>query len=87
MVVLPECPPEKVQVVLSRLNSFEIDFEGNVSAISASLGWVHYRAPETAEEVIRRADEALYQQKVAVSTPTPPTLGHKYGKPSPIRAH
>jgi diguanylate cyclase (GGDEF)-like protein len=85
MVVLPECPQENVQVVLSRLAPFEIDFGGNRIPISASLGWAQYRSPETAEEVIRRADEALYQQKRALSAPTPSTRGKKYGKPSSIR--
>jgi diguanylate cyclase (GGDEF)-like protein len=85
MVVLPECPPENVQIVLSRLASFEIDFGGNRIPISASAGWAQYRSPESAEEVIRRADEALYQQKVALSGPTPATRGYKYGKPSSIR--
>lgn len=67
MVVLPECPPENVQVVLARLASFEIDFEGSLIPVSASLGWAQYRSPETAKELIRRADEALYQEKMARS--------------------
>ena len=67
MVVLPECPPENVKVVLARLASFEIDFGGNRIPVSASLGWAQYRSPETAEDLIRRADEALYQEKIARS--------------------
>jgi diguanylate cyclase (GGDEF)-like protein len=82
MVVLPECPPEKVQIVLSRLLPFDINFEGSRILIFASHGWAQYHSPETAEEVIGRADAALYQHKHAL----PLARGHKYSQPHPIRA-
>jgi len=85
MVVLPECPPEKVQTVLSRVVPFEIELAGNRIPIAASRGFAQYRPPESAEEVMRRADAALYQQKVAILKPV---RGHKYGQPkagSPAR--
>jgi diguanylate cyclase (GGDEF)-like protein len=79
MVVLPECPPEKVQTVLSRVVPFEIEIAGSRIPIAASRGFAQYQSPETAEEVMRRADAALYQQKVAILKPI---RGHKYGQPS-----
>ena len=82
MVVLPECPPDKVQIVLSRLVPFGINVDGNRISICASHGWAQYRSPETAEEVVRRADAALYQHKHAL----PLTRGHKYSQPRPILA-
>jgi diguanylate cyclase (GGDEF)-like protein len=85
MVVLPECPPEKVQRVLSRVVPFEIELAGNRIPIAASRGFAQYQPPESAEEVMRRADAALYQQKVAILKPV---RGHKYGQPkagSPAR--
>jgi diguanylate cyclase (GGDEF)-like protein len=82
MVVLGECPPENVQVVLSRLAPFEMDLGGNSVHVSASQGWAQYRSQETAEEVIGRADAALYEQKLALSAPT---RGHKYRQPTPIQ--
>ena len=85
MVVLPECPPENVQTVLSRVVPFEIELAGNRIPIAASRGFAQYQPPETAEEIMRRADAALYQQKVAILKPV---RGHKYGQPkagSPAR--
>jgi diguanylate cyclase (GGDEF)-like protein len=71
LAVLPECPPEQVGVVLSRLAPFEIDLGGQKALVSSSSGWVQYEAGETAEQLIARADEALYAQKVArYSRPT-----------------
>ncbi len=85
MVVLPECPPEHVQTVLSRVVPFEIEVAGDRIPIAASRGFAQYQLPETAEEIVRRADAALYQQKVAILKPV---RGHKYGQPqaeSPAR--
>ena len=84
MIVLPECPPEKVQTVLSRLVAFEIEFEGTRIPISASQGWVRYQAPETAEGIIKRADAALYQQKAALSASL---RGYEYGQPDRVLAN
>ncbi len=63
MLVLPECPPEKVQLVLSRLTPFEIEFDGEKIHVSSSRGWARYHVSETPEQLIVRADAALYEQK------------------------
>jgi diguanylate cyclase (GGDEF)-like protein len=63
LVILPECPPEKVDVVLSRLTDFEIEMGQDRIPVSSSRGWAQYEAANTAEELIRRADEALYAHK------------------------
>jgi GGDEF domain-containing protein len=63
LVILPECPPEKVEVVLSRLKDFEIEIGQDKIPVSSSRGWAQYEAADTAEELIRRADEALYAHK------------------------
>jgi diguanylate cyclase (GGDEF)-like protein len=65
LVVLPDCPPEKVQVVLSRLSPFEIDFDGKTISLTASHGWIQYQPPETLDHLIQRADTALYENKEA----------------------
>jgi two-component system cell cycle response regulator len=63
LVILPECPPERVHLVLSRLAPFEADYDGKVIAVSSSRGWVQYQPGETPEQFIKRADEALYKEK------------------------
>jgi diguanylate cyclase (GGDEF)-like protein len=63
LLVLPECPPENVQLVLSRLTPFEIACDGKKIPVSSSRGWAQYHPSETPEQFIGRADEALYEQK------------------------
>jgi diguanylate cyclase (GGDEF)-like protein len=63
LLVLTECPPEKVPLVLSRLAPFGMDCEGKKIYVSSSHGWAQYHPSETPEQLIARADEALYRQK------------------------
>lgn len=63
LVILPECPPEKVGVVLTRLTDFEIETGEDRIPVSSSHGWARYELADTAEELIKRADEALYANK------------------------
>jgi len=63
LVILPECPPEKMAAVLSRLSDFEIEIGQDRVPVSGSRGWAQYEAGDSAEELIRRADEALYAHK------------------------
>ncbi len=63
MVILPECSQEKVQLILSRLADFKIMVEGETVPVSSSRGWAQYQRSETAEELLRRGDKALYADK------------------------
>lgn len=65
VVLLPECPPEDVQHVLSRLSALEVEFETKVVSFSFSAGWTNYKHGETPEELLQRADHALYAEKQA----------------------
>jgi len=63
LVILPDCPPEMMDVVLSRLKNFEIEMGLDRIPVSSSRGWAQYEAADSAEELMRRADEALYAHK------------------------
>jgi two-component system cell cycle response regulator len=63
LVILPECTPADVQIVLSRLKSFEVDCDGKKVTVSSSRGWAQYRSTETPEQLMKRADRALYEEK------------------------
>lgn len=63
LVILPECPPEKVDVVLPRLTNFEIEMGEDRISVSSTHGWARYELADTAEELIKRADEAFYANK------------------------
>jgi diguanylate cyclase (GGDEF)-like protein len=65
MVLLPECRADEVKHVLNRLEGLEVDFEGSKIPVKFSRGWTDYKPGETAEELLRRGDEALYENKRA----------------------
>jgi diguanylate cyclase (GGDEF)-like protein len=65
MVLLPECRADEVKHVLNRLEGLEVDFEGSKIPVKFSRGWTDYKPGETAEELLRRGDDALYENKRA----------------------
>jgi len=63
LALLPECNPGDVQYVLKRLEGVQTEI-GKVSMkISFSAGWADYISGESPEDLLRRADEALYANK------------------------
>lgn len=65
LVLLPECKAEEVRHVLSRLSGLSVACNGEPVALSFSAGWTNFKAGESAEEFLKRADEALYANKRA----------------------
>jgi diguanylate cyclase (GGDEF)-like protein len=65
LVILPECPRDKVDVILSRIGTLEIEFHREKISVCYSTGRAHYQYSDTAEALLGRADEALYAQKAA----------------------
>lgn len=65
MVVLPECQPQQVEGLLERLGPVEYDFEGEKVSVTFAAGWAGYQRNETPEQIVERADQALYAQKRA----------------------
>ncbi len=63
LVLLPECPPDKIKLVLSRLGPIEMEFNGTRISISSSKGYAQFQQGETVEELIERADQKLYAAK------------------------
>lgn len=62
-VLLPKCTPGQVQTILSRLSPIEIEIDGKKISCAFSAGWTEYRAGEAPEQLLQRADHALYAQK------------------------
>jgi len=65
LVLLPECKPEGVRQVLSRLAGLQVECKGHLVEVSFSAGWTNFTPGESAEELVRRADDALYANKRA----------------------
>lgn len=65
LVLLPECTSQQLQLVLGRLGSLEVNWQGQEIPITFSAGWKQYELGERPEEMLARADEALYTRKRA----------------------
>ncbi|HTR47208.1 MAG TPA: GGDEF domain-containing protein [Verrucomicrobiae bacterium] len=65
MALLPECRTDEVRHVINRIEGLQIEFEGTKISCRFSRGWTDYRPGETADELMKRADEALYANKRA----------------------
>jgi GGDEF domain-containing protein len=63
LIILPECGNADVSRPLQRLRSCSVGYEHHTIAVKFSVGWVEWRPGESATEILRRADEALYKQK------------------------
>jgi diguanylate cyclase (GGDEF)-like protein len=65
LLLLPECPPEQVPMLLARLRPCEVNFKGTRLPVEFSSGLASYAVPERVEELLERADKALYNDKRA----------------------
>jgi diguanylate cyclase (GGDEF)-like protein len=65
MALLPECRSEEVRHVLGRLEGLEFEFDNEKMRLQYSRGWTDYAAGETPQELLKRADSALYENKRA----------------------
>ncbi len=70
MVILPECLPDQVQRLLERLRPLKVDFRGETLDVTCAVGWAGYQPGETPEQVMERADQALYADKRSRSSAT-----------------
>jgi diguanylate cyclase (GGDEF)-like protein len=69
LVVLPECTLDQLKLVLDRLRSFELDWQGHKIPVTFSAGWKDYEMGDRPEEMLARADQALYTSKRASKKP------------------
>ena len=63
LILLPECKPGDVQYVLQRLEGVQVDVGGQPLTVCYSAGWADYATGESCEELLERADKALYVNK------------------------
>lgn len=65
LVLLPDCKLDEVRYVLTRLSGQKMDFQGQTFAIAFSAGWANHRTGESNDQLLKRADDALYVNKRA----------------------
>ncbi len=73
LVVLPECTLEQLKLVLERLSSFELEWQGQKIPVTFSAGWKNYEKGDRTEEMLAGADRALYTNKRATKKLMPTT--------------
>jgi diguanylate cyclase (GGDEF)-like protein len=76
MALLPECRIEEVGHVIGRIEGLEVDYSGTNIPCRFSRGWTDFKPGETPEELLKRADEALYANKRAGKQNAPAQLKH-----------
>jgi diguanylate cyclase (GGDEF)-like protein len=72
MLLLLDCEPEQLSIVLDRLNGFAFEFEGKSVPISFAVGWKSYEPGDEFEGLIETADRNLYIHKNAAKLPQEP---------------
>jgi diguanylate cyclase (GGDEF)-like protein len=65
LVLLPECTLEQLELVLQRLGSLQVDWQGHKIHVTFSAGWRQYAMGDRPEELLAQADRALYTRKRA----------------------
>jgi len=63
LVILPDCPPDNVQAILSRMDSIEFGLKGKRVPLSFSCGMAQYQVNDGPDAIIKRADQRLYEVK------------------------
>jgi len=87
LVLLPECTLEQLQLVLNRLGSLEVDWQGHRISVSFSAGWKQYEMGERTEEApCARRSSALRQQARPQDSSIPRAAGgNRCGPHTPSR--
>lgn len=65
MALLPECRADEVRHVLARIEGLELAYNNESIKCSFSRGWTDYKPGESPQELLKRADDALYENKRA----------------------
>lgn len=71
LLVLPDCPRDKVNVILQRIGTPSIQHDGTKIHVCYSSGSAHWEYGDTVETVLSRADQVLYAKKAARSASPP----------------
>lgn len=63
LVLLPECKPDEVHHVLARLEGMKLQLGDQTVPILFASGWTDYISGELPQDLLKRADAALYVNK------------------------
>lgn len=63
VVVLPDCRADQVHHVVDRLAGFSVQWHGERKMVTFSAGWKQYEPGDGPSELLKAADDALYENK------------------------
>jgi diguanylate cyclase (GGDEF)-like protein len=63
LMILPECTPELVPLVLTRLSGLKVDFDDREVSVAFSAGWTAHQQGEAFVQFLERTDTALQANK------------------------
>ena len=63
MVLLPECPSDQVPSLLGRIGNVEVNYRNSRIPVTFCSGFAGFEPSETTEQLMDRADQALYAVK------------------------
>jgi len=63
MMLLVDCEPDQLHVILERLEGFSIEAQGRELPVAHAVGWHAFQQGNHLEELIEAADRMLYQKK------------------------
>jgi diguanylate cyclase (GGDEF)-like protein len=69
MLLLPECDPTHLPAVLGRLESIDVDLNGQRVPVGFSVGWSEYGTAKDPQDMFHEADQALYLHKLDSKRP------------------
>jgi two-component system cell cycle response regulator len=82
LVLLPECTSEQAELLLRRLRDLKLQYDGRAIPVSFSVGCASFMSTtssssqEAPDELLKRADRALYADKRAQRAKNPPANPH-----------
>jgi diguanylate cyclase (GGDEF)-like protein len=63
LVILPDCPRDKVDTILARIGAPQIRADRQLISVCYSVGRAHYQVCDTSKAMLARADGLLYEEK------------------------
>lgn len=82
MMLLVDCEPDQLHIILERLDGFSIEAHGRELPVAFAVGWKSYERGDQLAELIEAADRMLYankgaSKKLESASPSQPELASR----------
>jgi PleD family two-component response regulator len=69
-----KCKPDEVRHALGRLSGMSMELKGVTIPFAFSAGWANHLPGESPDELLKRADDALYANKRSLGKQAEPNI-------------